>query len=249
MARKISCCLILLLALIAAPAQAQLSGPLWQNSGSNLGRASIVNMSTGFSCSISGGTVTCTGFSGGAVASPILGPDGSAGAPTYAFSNHTDTGMFWNSGVAFSVGGSQKALVTNSTFYTPGALNSLTGYQTVVDPTELGSGLALAFTSQSGTTYSPGLDGNNFPNRVIVWLTNTLARAITMPTAASYTSGGVLLLVDAAGTGGAANITAVRSSTDTVNGGTGAAAVVTANYAHSTCISDGTSAWVCGVNN
>lgn len=112
-----------------------------------------------------------------------------------------------------------------------------------------GGGLALTRTTQANTTYSPGLDGNNYPAQTIVWMSNVAARTVTLPTAASYLNGAMLLLVDSAGTGLTANVSVAKSGSDTINGGSGNVAVVTLGFAHSTCISDGSAAWICGVNN
>lgn len=173
----------------------------------------------------------------------------------YTFINDTGSGIIHYaargpSSFSLLAGGVEVATVLNRSILMPPDVGSLTGYTSWDSPIKFTTGgHALTRTTQSGTTYAPDLDGNNLPKQTIVWMSNSSARTVTLPNASDYKDGALLILVDSAGTAGAANISVARSGSDTVNGGTTNKAVVTANFAHTTCIGDGTSAWICGVNN
>lgn len=185
----------------------------------------------------------------------IFAPSGTPGAQNgYSFTDDSATGMFHYiargaSSISWAINGTE-VMALNPSLLVPSVVAGITGDVNFQGPVRHSAGgFGLTRTTQSATTYSPGLDGNNFPAQTVVWMTNVSARTVTIPTAASYQDGAVLIIVDAAGTAGSANVSVARSSSDTINGGTGTIAVVTANFAHTTCTGNGVSAWICGVNN
>jgi hypothetical protein len=98
-----------------------------------------------------------------------------------------------------------------------------------------GGPLSGKYTTQSGTTYTV-LAGD-----FIVGLTNTAARAVTLPAASAYLTGQLLLVKDEAGTAATGNITITRAGTDTIDGG--ASLVINSNKGKAGFYSDGVSKW------
>lgn len=79
-------------------------------------------------------------------------------------------------------------------------------------------------------------------NNDYVGVTSTAAaRTITLPAAASYGIGRVLVIKDESGAAGTNNITAQRAGSDTIDGATSKA--ISSNYGSLTLYCDGVSKW------
>ncbi|MBV8060881.1 MAG: hypothetical protein JO253_05070, partial [Alphaproteobacteria bacterium] len=59
-------------------------------------------------------TGTCTGCGSGSLSWPLAGAADTVSAPDYAWSGHTNTGLYYNTGVGFTVGGSGVGTFTSS---------------------------------------------------------------------------------------------------------------------------------------
>ena len=53
-------------------------------------------------------------MSGGGITWPLAGASDSVGAPDYAWSGHTTTGLYYNTGIGFTVGGSNVGTMTTT---------------------------------------------------------------------------------------------------------------------------------------
>ncbi len=58
--------------------------------------------------------VGLNGAGGGSVTWPLAGPADTVGAPDYAWSASTNTGLYYNTGIGFAVGGVNKGTVTST---------------------------------------------------------------------------------------------------------------------------------------
>lgn len=150
-------------------------------------------------------------------------------------------GGIWISAYAFAIASTNPAVIVDmegNVTLTP--VNAYTGGISILS---IGS-TVLNFKSsqdtrnpQSGTTYTVlARDVNK-----VIALTNTAARAITMPAASTYQVGASFSIVDEAGTAAAANITMTRAGSDTINGAT--TSVISTNYGARTYYSNGSNAW------
>jgi len=114
--------------------------------------------------------VFTTSTAGGSFIPPLLGPDGTAGAPTYAFGSSSGSGLWWDgSGIAWSTTGTKRGVHGATTF----TLLADTGRLIMGASADWslgrgGAGGSIAFSggttpTQSGTTCGTGptIVGNN----------------------------------------------------------------------------------------
>lgn len=139
-----------------------------------------VNVTTGFIYTFKTG-VGCflSGFAGGSFTSPMLGPDGSAAAPTYSFSNFTGKGLYSDgpNSMGFAVGGLQVAsLATQARFYllNNSAQISLGASSDVNLFWDAANTLALrnSTNAQALRVYNTYTDGSNFERGIFQWSSN-----------------------------------------------------------------------------
>lgn len=156
-----------------------------------------VNVITGFSytyksgvgCFLSGGGATS--FTGGTITSPILGPDGTAGAPTFSFSSTTNTGLFTLANTTFSAtnNGTETIRFKVDGIHL-GANNIAFGTSPALDDLFLLRDAADILACRRGTNpctiriYNTFTDVSNYERLSLIWSANTAN-----------------LLTDAAGTG------------------------------------------------
>jgi hypothetical protein len=91
------------------------------------------------------------------------------------------------------------------------------------------------YVTASGTTY--GLSSKDY----FISMTNSAARTVSLVTADTAAEGQVIIIKDAAGTAGSANVTINRASSNTIDGAT--SYVINTNYGSVSLISNGTNAW------
>lgn len=148
--------------------------------------------------------ICCSGGGGGSVTYPLAAPNGTAGAPSYSFTNGLDSGVYANANGSVTIAGSKPASATGGSI----ALAAGT-------PGTLGSGGALSLAAGNGTgnaavggavalTGGSGGSGGGSAGGAI-----TIAGGL-----AGATAGGAVTI-----SGGAANATGGSAGAVNINGG------------------------------